>query len=112
MSGVWVFKDGVMRLENPATGLGEADRGESSNTRRKVLVYTPTNEVIASYTLLERRLAGLGWERYYDKPNLIQFHKRSSNDLISLPKDVSKFNSVYMFDIVLKNQSKFQVRDM
>ncbi|KAF3499587.1 hypothetical protein F2Q69_00045072 [Brassica cretica] len=45
----------------------------------------------------------LGWERYFSgDSDLIQYHKRSSIDLISLPRDFSKFNSVYMYDIVIK----------
>ncbi|XP_058113142.1 flowering-promoting factor 1-like [Magnolia sinica] len=105
MSGVWVFNNGVIRLvENPAT--------DTSNARRKVLVHLPTNEVIKSYSSLERKLAALGWERYYDNPDLLQYHKQSSVDLISLPKDFSKFKSVHMYDIVVKNSNVFEVRDM
>ncbi|KAJ8636439.1 hypothetical protein MRB53_010706 [Persea americana] len=100
MSGVWVVKNGVWRLiENP-----EPDR--------KVLVYTPTNEVITSYTSLECKLTTLGWERYYGDPDLLQFHKQSSVHLISLPKDFSRFRSVHMFDIVVKSRNVFEVRDM
>ncbi|XP_076933677.1 flowering-promoting factor 1-like protein 1 [Bidens hawaiensis] len=76
-------------------------------TRRKVLVHVPTNEVVTSYHVLERLLASLGWERYYDDPNLLQFHKRSSVHLISLPKDFNKFKSMHMFDIVVKNRNMF-----
>ncbi|KAF5190567.1 flowering-promoting factor [Thalictrum thalictroides] len=101
MSGVWVFKNGVIRLvENPPAGSG------------KVLVYEPTGEVISSYSSLERILTGLGWERYYDDPDLLQFHKSSSIDLISVPKDFSKLKSVHMYDIVVKIPNKFRVRDM
>ncbi|KAL3505746.1 hypothetical protein ACH5RR_031128 [Cinchona calisaya] len=99
MSGVWVFKNGVVRLENP---------GDS----RKVLVHVPSNEVITSYSVLEKKLSPLGWERYYDEPDLLQFHKRSTIHLISLPKDFNKFKSVHMFDIVVKNRNEFEVRDM
>ncbi|OVA05068.1 hypothetical protein BVC80_1211g146 [Macleaya cordata] len=99
MSGVWVFKNGVIRLvENPATS--------------KVLVYVSTGEEIKSYSSLERILTRLGWERYYDDPDLLQFHKRSSIDLISLPKDFSKFKSTHMYDIVVKVPDMFRVRDM
>ncbi|XP_042490174.1 flowering-promoting factor 1-like [Macadamia integrifolia] len=99
MSGVWVFKNGVIRLvENPA--------GE-----RKVLVHVPTGEVISSYSSLERILRGLGWERYYQDPDLLQFHKTSSLDLISLPRDFSNFKSIHMYDIVVKNPNIFHVRD-
>ncbi|PIA61492.1 hypothetical protein AQUCO_00300773v1 [Aquilegia coerulea] len=105
MSGVWVFKKGVVRLvENPA--------GESTEGRRKVLVHKASNEVITSYAILERKLYALGWERYYDDVDLYQFHKRTSIDLISLPKDFNKFRSVHMYDIVVKNRNIFEVRDM
>ncbi|OVA14877.1 hypothetical protein BVC80_8955g46 [Macleaya cordata] len=107
MSGVWVFKqNGVVRLvENPAA---ESLDGQ----RRKVLVHLPSNEVITSYAALERKLLALGWERYYDDPSLIQFHKRTSVDLISLPKDFNKFRSIHMYDIVVKNRNIFLVKDM
>ncbi|XP_042516479.1 flowering-promoting factor 1-like protein 3 [Macadamia integrifolia] len=104
MSGVWVFKNGVVRLvENPAT---------ESHRRNKVLVHTASNEVITSYAVLERKLLGLGWDRYYDDPDLLQFHKRSTVHLISLPKDFNKFKSMHMYDIVVKNRNCFEVRDM
>ncbi|MCI32108.1 flowering-promoting factor 1-like protein 3-like [Trifolium medium] len=45
-----------------------------SGGRRKVLVHTTSNEIITSYTVLERKLYSLGWERYYDDPDLLQFH--------------------------------------
>lgn len=106
MSGVWVFKNGVLRLvENPGEYQG-------SNSRRKVLVHVPSEEVITSYSVLERKLTDLGWERYYDDPDLLQFHKRSTVHLISLPKDFSKFKSMHMYDIVVKNRNEFEVRDM
>ncbi|XP_020102522.1 flowering-promoting factor 1-like protein 2 [Ananas comosus] len=106
MSGVWVFRNGVVRLvENPANE-------QSSTVRRKVLLHTPTNEVINSYASLESKLARLGWERYYDDLDLLQFHKPSSIDLISLPKDFSQFKSMHMYDIVLKNRESFRVIDM
>ncbi|KAK1278374.1 Flowering-promoting factor 1 [Acorus gramineus] len=105
MSGVWVFKNGVVRLvENPP--------GNEANARRKVLVHIPTNEAITSYAQLERKLAGQGWERYYDDPDLLQFHKRSSVDLISLPRNFAQFKLVNMYDIVVKNRNIFEVRDM
>ncbi|XP_059647210.1 flowering-promoting factor 1-like protein 3 [Cornus florida] len=107
MSGVWVFKNGVVRLvENPAA------ESMGTSTRRKVLVHLPSNEVISSYTVLEKKLSSLGWERYYDDPDLLQFHKRSTVHLISLPKDFNKFKSMHMFDIVVKNRNMFEVRDM
>ncbi|XP_010259653.1 PREDICTED: flowering-promoting factor 1-like protein 3 [Nelumbo nucifera] len=112
MSGVWVFKNGVVRLvENPAIESLDGSR-QGSTTRRKVLVHSPTNEVITSYAVLERKLLELGWERYYDDPDLLQFHKRSTVHLISLPRDFTKFKSMHMYDIVVKNRNCFQVRDM
>ncbi|XP_073049128.1 flowering-promoting factor 1-like protein 3 [Primulina huaijiensis] len=101
MSGVWVFKNGVVRLVENA---GEC------NTK-KVLVHLPSNDVITSYSVLERKLLSLGWERYYDDPDLLQFHKRSTVHLISLPKDFNKFKSMHMYDIVVKNRNEFEVRD-
>ncbi|KAH8504006.1 hypothetical protein Peur_046414 [Populus x canadensis] len=112
MSGVWVFKNnGVIRLvENPAAESNERNGGGS---RRKVLVHLPSGQVVTSYSSLEQILKELGWERYYGgDPDLFQFHKHSSIDLISLPRDFSKFNSVYMYDIVIKNPNMFHVRDM
>ena len=105
MSGVWVFKNGVVRLvENPGA--------DSLQGRRKVLVHIPSEEVITSYAVLERKLFSLGWERYYDDPDLLQFHKRSTVHLISLPKDFNKFKCMHMYDIVVKNRNLFEVRDM
>ncbi|XP_068664268.1 flowering-promoting factor 1-like protein 3 [Aristolochia californica] len=105
MSGVWVFKNGVVRLvENPAS--------EATEGRRKVLVYVPTNEAIQSYASLERKLYGHGWERYYGDPYLLQFHKQTTVHLISLPKDFKSFKSMHMYDIVVKNRNLFEVRDM
>ncbi|XP_076923901.1 flowering-promoting factor 1-like [Bidens hawaiensis] len=107
MSGVWVFKqNGVVQLVESPTG--DSVQG---TTRRKLLVHVPTNEVVTSYHVLERLLASLGWERYYDDPNLLQFHKRSSVHLISLLKDFNNFKSMHMFDIVVKNRNMFEVRD-
>ncbi|KAM7264530.1 hypothetical protein ACFE04_002213 [Oxalis oulophora] len=109
MAGVWVFKsNGVFILENPGA---ESSQGSA---RRKVLVHLPSGEVVNSYSKLEKILTGLGWERYYGgrDNDLYQFHKHSSIDLISLPKDFSKFNSVHMYDIVIKNPNIFHVRDM
>ncbi|KAK7351430.1 hypothetical protein VNO77_10894 [Canavalia gladiata] len=108
MSGVWVFKKGGFRLvENPQA------EGKGCSLKKKVLVHLPTGEVISSYTCLEQILITLGWERYYGTDTqLFQFHKHSSTDLISLPKDFSKFKSIYMYDIVIKNPNVFIVRDM
>ncbi|XP_052206789.1 flowering-promoting factor 1-like protein 2 [Diospyros lotus] len=106
MSGVWEFKNGVMHLvENREQG--------GSSGRKMALVHLPSGQVVSSYSLLEQILRGLGWERYHGgDPNLFQFHKHSSIDLISLPKNFSKFNSIYMYDIVLKNPNVFHVQDM
>ncbi|CAK9149605.1 unnamed protein product, partial [Ilex paraguariensis] len=94
MYGVWVFKN------------------NGGAIRRKALVHLPTRQTVSSYCSLEDILKGLGWERYYGgDPDPYQFHKQSSIDLISLPKDFSKFNSVYMYDIVNKNPNVFHVRD-
>ncbi|GER30591.1 flowering promoting factor-like 1 [Striga asiatica] len=102
MSGVWVFKNGVVRLvENAGEWHG-----------KKMLVHLPSNEVITSYSVLESKLSSLGWERYYDDPDLLQFHKRSTVHLISLPKDFIKFKSIHMYDIVVKNRNEFEVRDI
>ncbi|KAI3713805.1 hypothetical protein L1987_72391 [Smallanthus sonchifolius] len=106
MSGVLVFRqNGVVRLvESPGS--------DSGSGQRKILVHVPTNEVVISYDALERMLSSLGWERYYDDPDLLQFHKRSTVHLIFLPKDFNKFKSMHMFDIVVKKRNKFEVRDM
>ncbi|BAT82244.1 hypothetical protein VIGAN_03222700 [Vigna angularis var. angularis] len=114
MSGVWMFKNnGVYRLvENPQAEGSDGRQGKGSSSKRKVLVHLPSGEVVSSYAFLEQILTGLGWERYYDgDPDLYQFHKHSSIDLISLPKDFSKFNSINMYDIVIKNPNVFHVRD-
>ncbi|XP_071730444.1 flowering-promoting factor 1-like protein 4 [Rutidosis leptorrhynchoides] len=101
MSGVWVFKNGVVSLKN---GAGSLQGG-------KVLVHLPTNEIVTSYEVLERMLTSLGWERYYDDPDLFQFHKRSTVHLISLPKNFKKLKPMHMYDIVVKNRNVFEVRD-
>ncbi|XP_072953358.1 flowering-promoting factor 1-like protein 3 [Typha angustifolia] len=109
MSGVWVFKNGVVRLvENPGGDAGGDGRGGG---RRKVLVHIPSNEVITSYEMLERKLRQLGWERYLNDPDLLQFHQRSSVHLISLPRDFAKLRLVHMYDIVVKSRNVFEVRD-
>ncbi|XP_061349176.1 flowering-promoting factor 1-like protein 3 [Gastrolobium bilobum] len=111
MSGVWLFRDGVVRrVENPGAEDGSSRQGSSS--RRKVLVHTASNEVITSYAVLERKLNSLGWERYYDDPELLQFHKRSTVHLISLPMDFNKLKPMHMYDIVVKNKNVFEVKDM
>ncbi|KAK1408666.1 hypothetical protein QVD17_40639 [Tagetes erecta] len=107
MSGVWVFDNGVLRLvQNPGS---DSCQGSA---RRKVLIHVPTNEVVTSYDVLERILSRFGWERYYNDPELLQFHKRSTVHLISLPKDFNKLKSMHMYDIVVKNRNMFEVRDM
>ncbi|GAB2283910.1 Flowering-promoting factor 1-like protein 1, partial [Dionaea muscipula] len=114
MSGVWVFKNGVLRLVgNPkAEAALEGEQQLGSRRQRKVLVHLPSDEVMTSYTVLEQKLVGLGWERYHDDVSLLQFHKSSTVDLISLPKEFSKFKSMHMYDIVVKNRDMFEVRDM
>ncbi|TYI38867.1 hypothetical protein ES332_A02G058700v1 [Gossypium tomentosum] len=100
MSGTWCFdsKSGVVRLVEKPKG--------------KVLVYIPSNEVITSYDILETILLSLGWERYYGgEPDLFQFHQRSSIHLISIPKDFTKFKSIHIYDIVVKNPNMFRVID-
>ena len=114
MSGVWMFNNnGVIRLvENPQAEQGSGSSQGSRQRSGKVLVHLPTGQVIDSYQTLERILKELGWEVYYGgDPDLYQFHKQSSIDLISLPRDFSKFSSIYMYDIVVKNPNVFHVRD-
>ncbi|WOL06464.1 hypothetical protein Cni_G15198 [Canna indica] len=106
MSGVWVFKNGVVRLIENVGGQQGGNLG-----RKQVLVYAPTNEVITSYGVLEEKLSALGWERYPSTPDLIQFHQRSSVHLISVPREFSKLRSVHMYDIVVKSRNVFEVRD-
>jgi hypothetical protein len=111
MSGVWVFnQNGVMRLVDGVEAMEGCRQG--SGGRRKVLVHTASDEIITSYAVLERKLYSLGWERYYDDPDLLQFHKHSTIDLVSLPMDFNRFKSMHMYDIVVKNKHSFEVRDM
>uniref|UniRef100_A0A0D9V9X5 Flowering-promoting factor 1-like protein 1 n=1 Tax=Leersia perrieri TaxID=77586 RepID=A0A0D9V9X5_9ORYZ len=124
MSGVWVFRNGVVKLvENPPASAAAANNNAAAGgggIRRKALLHTPSGEVVSSYASLERKLAALGWERYYSGlaaggvggGGMIQFHKRSSVDLISLPKDFTQFGSVHMYDIVVKNRDAFRVIDV
>ncbi|KAF8762246.1 hypothetical protein HU200_009800 [Digitaria exilis] len=110
MSGVWVFKNGVVRLvEN-----GDAAAGGEAVRRRKALLHTESGQVVRSYAELESELRALGWERYYgeDTTTLLQFHKRGSLDMISLPADFARFSSVHMYDIVIKNREAFRVVDV
>ncbi|XP_004143087.1 flowering-promoting factor 1-like protein 1 [Cucumis sativus] len=111
MSGVWVFRNGVVRLVENGGGSAAEGGGQQSQLRRKALVFSQTAEVMTSYAALEKKLVPLGWERYYDDPNLLQFHKRSTVHLISLPKDFAKFKSMHMYDIVVKNRNHFEVID-
>ena len=106
MSGVWVFKDGVVRLV-------EKQGGETSGgSRRKILVHVPTGEVITSNEMLEGKLSALGWERYPPAdPSLLQFHQRSTVHLITVPRDFSRISTVHMYDIVVKTRNVFEVRD-
>ncbi|XP_006658093.1 flowering-promoting factor 1-like protein 5 [Oryza brachyantha] len=99
--GVWVFRNnGVMQLEEQATS-------------RKALVHVATNEVVRSTEALERRLGALGWERYYEDRATLQLHRRDgSADLISIPRDFSRFRSTHMYDIVVKNRDHFKVVDL
>ncbi|KAG6485258.1 flowering-promoting factor 1-like protein 3 [Zingiber officinale] len=120
MSGVWVFKKGVMSLEIPgggssgssggAGGLGGGPGGEGS-LRRKVLIHLASGEVVSSMEILERRLAEQGWERYSTSPELVQFHKPATVHLISVPGDFGRFTSVHMYDVVVKCRNVFEVRD-
>ncbi|ERN17009.1 hypothetical protein AMTRI_Chr02g222530 [Amborella trichopoda] len=110
MSGVWTFNNGVVRLVSP--GSDSLDGSDAMGARRKVLVHVATGEVVTSYASLESMLTSLGWERYYENPDLLQFHKRSSVHLISLPREFSRFRSMHMYDIVVKTRSVFEVRDM
>ncbi|XP_047307445.1 flowering-promoting factor 1-like protein 2 [Impatiens glandulifera] len=117
MSGVWLFQNGVMRLDNPEDRQPNGDkkkRSSNSAGKRKELVYLPTGQVVKSYQSLEQLLRGLGWERYYGgDADLIQFHMNNNSiDLISLPRDFSRFNSIYMYDIVVKTPNVFYVRDV
>ncbi|KAK6935847.1 hypothetical protein RJ641_032877 [Dillenia turbinata] len=123
MSGVWIFdKKGVARLvSNPTRESFEQKEPPQPGTatapgaRPRVLVYLPANQIIRSYSDLERRLTELGWTRYYagNHPDLIQFHRSDDSvHLISLPRDFANFRSIHMYDIVVKNRSFFEVRDL
>ncbi|XP_078439018.1 flowering-promoting factor 1-like protein 4 [Wolffia australiana] len=105
MSQIWEFKDG-------ATRRWRSTRDDDSGGQPwKVLVHASTNEVINSYDVLEQKLGELGWERYLSDHNLLRFHKPSSVDLISVPRDFSKLKSMHMYDIAVKTRYVFQVRD-
>ncbi|KAI4373466.1 hypothetical protein MLD38_011588 [Melastoma candidum] len=123
MSGVWVFdKKGVARLIPNPTRESFEHRDNPGRTpmtatapgaRPRVLVYLPAGHVIKSYEELELRLIEVGWTRYLNpsRPDLLQFHKSDdSAHLISLPRDLSNFRALHMYDIVVKNRSLFEVR--
>jgi hypothetical protein len=80
-SGVWVFKNGAVRLPEQPAGC---------ERERKILVHKPSGEV---------------------DPDLFQFRNHCSVDLISLPKDFHKLNSIHMYDIVHKNSNAFHIVD-
>lgn len=116
MSGVWVFKKGVMSLEIPGGGSsggagGRGGGGGEGSLRRKVLVHLASGEVVSSMEILERRLAEQGWERYSTSPELVQFHMSATVHLISVPRDFGRFTSVHMYDVVVKCRNVFEVRD-
>lgn len=49
MSGVWVFKNGVVRLV-------DRDLASRQPTKKKVLIHLPTDEVVSSHSSLEQIL--------------------------------------------------------
>ncbi|RLN09498.1 hypothetical protein C2845_PM11G03420 [Panicum miliaceum] len=103
MSGVWVFKDGlVRRVENPGQDDEWSSAGGGGGGRRKVLVHVPIGEVVTSYEVLEWRLRELGWERYLNDP---------APPCTSVPRDFARFRLVHMYDIVVKTRNVFEVRD-
>ncbi|CAL4981508.1 unnamed protein product [Urochloa decumbens] len=108
MSGVWVFRNnGVVRLEDP-----KQQAGAAACKGRKALVHTPTGQTVSSHEALQRCLQQLGWERFHGgEPGVVQFHRRRSVDLISLPADFAHVGSVHMYDIAVKNRDCFRVVD-
>ncbi|CAL4984928.1 unnamed protein product [Urochloa decumbens] len=102
MSGVWVFRNGVVRLE-------EKPKQAAPCKGKKALVHTPSGQPVSSHDALQRCLLELGRERYYEDPALVQFHRRSSVDLISLPADFASVGATHMNDIVVKNRNCFRV---
>ncbi|CAN1282819.1 Flowering-promoting factor 1-like protein 1 [Linum perenne] len=130
MSGVWIFdRRGVARLiSHPTRESFEQKDNNNHNqhhspgtatapgARPRVLVYLPEEQVIRSYDQLEQRLGELGWTRYRGsdkKDGLVQFHRSDScAHLISLPKSFSSIKPFHMYDIVVKNRSFFEVRDV
>lgn len=102
MSGIWVFKNGVVRgLDN--------DPNNKRVTVDYSLVHVPTGEVISSYTSLTEILLELGWKPYDDgNSELLQFLKADSG-LISLPKNFNKFKGVPKAMVVTNNPGVFKL---
>uniref|UniRef100_A0A803NLF3 Uncharacterized protein n=1 Tax=Cannabis sativa TaxID=3483 RepID=A0A803NLF3_CANSA len=64
MSGVWVFKNGVIRLVENQGESSSSSSEAGGNTRqgsrsRKSLVHLPSGQVVQSYSFLEQILTGL-----------------------------------------------------
>ncbi|CAN6371497.1 unnamed protein product [Urochloa humidicola] len=109
MSGVWVFRNGVVRLEEKPK---QAAAGTAPCKGKKAaLVHTPSGQPVSSHETLQRCLQELGWERYYEDPALVQFHRRGNLDVISLPTDFARVGATHMNDIVGKNRECFRVVD-
>ncbi|KAF8656622.1 hypothetical protein HU200_060587 [Digitaria exilis] len=104
MPGVWVFRNGVARFE-------DKQPKQSGCSGKKALLHLPTGQPVASHENLQQFLQQLGWERYYEDPALVQFHRRTSVDLISLPADFARVGAAHMNDIVVKNCETFTVVD-
>ncbi|KAF8781316.1 hypothetical protein HU200_000579 [Digitaria exilis] len=100
MPGVWVFRNGVARFE-------EKQPKQSGCSGKKALLHLPTGQPVASHETLQQ----LGWERYYEDPALVQFHRRTSVDVISLPADFARVGAAHMNDIAVKNRETFTVVD-
>ncbi|KAL4272597.1 hypothetical protein GQ457_13G024390 [Hibiscus cannabinus] len=109
MSGVWVFKKGVVSLVDDPSSLPSSD---SKIVDSKVLVHTCSDEVITSHEIFKSKLSSLGWEKYYGDSELIQFHKKDFVDSISLPKNFNEFKTSNMYDVIIRNCNEFEVRDM
>ncbi|KAH7537193.1 hypothetical protein FEM48_Zijuj03G0066300 [Ziziphus jujuba var. spinosa] len=116
ISGMWIFnKNGVNWLVSDPNISIMHGSVTSLGSRRKVLVFLPCNQVISSHEELEQRLFELGWKRYNDGGNLdlIQFHRSEASPyLISLPRNYSNLKLFHMYDVVVKNTSYFEVRDL
>ncbi|XP_072996677.1 flowering-promoting factor 1-like protein 2 [Typha latifolia] len=116
MSGVWVFRNGTVRLiEKPTKEqLEEQSPCAAREGKPSVLVHVPTGRRVQSHEELEHHLAELGWVRYDtgQRKELIQYHRgESSIDLISLPRRFSDVRSMHMYDIAVKNRSAFVVQE-